>query len=79
MTDCIKSQEFQRKVILALFIGVIIGIIDAIVKFGWEVPFPPRTPLRDATNPPQEFLQMLGFSYEFTHMTYTFSDTPAPS
>ena len=78
MPECLKSEEFRRKVMLAVLIGVIIGIIGAIVKFGWEVPFPPRTPLRDATNPPQELLQQLGFSYQFTHMTYMFSDTPRP-
>ena len=52
MNEYIRSEEFRRRVMLAVLIGIIIGIIGAIVKFGWEVPFPPRTPLRDATNPP---------------------------
>ena len=47
-------------------------------KLGWEVMFPPRTPERNATNPPQELLQQLGFSSEFTHQTYTFSNMELP-
>ncbi|SUK36681.1 integral membrane protein [Staphylococcus aureus] len=49
-----------------------------LVKLGWEVMFPPRTPERNATNPPQELLQQLGFSSEFTHQTYTFSNMELP-
>lgn len=78
MPECLKTPEFRRNVMLAILIGIIIGIIGAIVKFGWEVPFPPRTPLRNATNPPQMLLQQLGFSYDFTHMTYTFSGNQLP-
>ena len=78
MPEYFKIEPFRKHIILAIWIGVIIGIIGAIVKFGWEVPFPPRTPLRDATNPPQEFLQMLGFSYDFTHLTYSFSENARP-
>ncbi len=74
--ECLKP--FKRWIGLAILIGIIIGIIGAIVKFGWEVPFPPRTPLRDATNPPQELLQQLGFSAQFTHLTYEFSGNPRP-
>ncbi len=35
------------------------GLLSGIVKLGWEVMFPPRTPERNATNPPQELLQQL--------------------
>lgn len=78
MTEYFKSREFRRNVMLAILIGIIIGIIGGIVKFGWEVPFPPRTALRDATNPPQMLLQQMGFSYDFTHLTYTFSGHKLP-
>lgn len=78
MSGYFGSEAFRRHVKLAIWIGIIIGIIGAIVKFGWEVPFPPRTPLRNATNPPQELLQQLGFSFQFTHMTYTFSGNQLP-
>lgn len=73
-----RCDALQKKIILAALIGITIGIIGAIVKFGWEVPFPPRTPLRDVTNPPQEILQQLGFSFDFTHLTYMFNDNPRP-
>lgn len=48
------------------------------MKFGWEVPLPPRTPLRNATNPPQQLLQQLGFSEHFTHLTYSYSGNHLP-
>ena len=43
------------------------------MKFGWEVPLPPRTPERNATNPPQELLQQLGISESVTHLSYTYN------
>lgn len=52
-----------------IYAGIIGGLLSGIVKLGWEVMFPPRTPERNATNPPQELLQQLGFSSEFTHQT----------
>ncbi|REB90649.1 DUF1440 domain-containing protein [Staphylococcus pseudintermedius] len=48
-------------------------MLSVIVKLGWEVMFPPRTTERNATNPPQELLQQIVFSHDFTHQTYTFS------
>jgi putative membrane protein len=68
----------KKKILVAILVGVISGIICAIVKFGWEIPFPPRTALRDLTNPPQEILQQLGFSFEFTHMSYSYNGIPRP-
>ena len=60
----LKAPTSTRdKIILGLLLGLVAGIVVAFAKFGWEVPFPPRTPLRDATNPPQELLQQLGFSF----------------
>ncbi|UXR86814.1 YagU family protein [Staphylococcus felis] len=68
----------RRQVFILLYAGVIGGLLSGIVKLGWEVMFPPRTPERNATNPPQELLQQLGFSSDFTHQTYTFSDMSLP-
>ena len=42
-----------------IYAGIIGGLLSGIVKLGWEVMFPPRTPERNATNPPQELLQQL--------------------
>ena len=40
--------------------------------------FPPRTPSRDATNPPQQLLQLLGIPSDITHLTYNFSEHALP-
>ena len=47
------TDRARRHPEVAALVGVVAGIFSAIVKFGWEVPFPPRTPERNATNPPQ--------------------------
>ncbi|MFT4073619.1 MAG: DUF1440 domain-containing protein [Dysgonamonadaceae bacterium] len=57
---------------------ILAGFLSAIVKFGWEVPFPPRTPARDVTNPPQELLQQLGIPEKITHLTYIYNDNARP-
>ena len=56
----IQTNPKRRKYGVAALVGVLGGIVSAIVKFGWEVPLPPRTPVRNATNPPQQLLQQLG-------------------
>ncbi len=61
-----------------LWIGLVAGVVCAISKLGWEIPFPPRTPARDETNPPQKLLEQMGVPYETTHMTYTFNEYPRP-
>lgn len=61
-----------------IFIAIISGIIGGFIKLGWEVMFPPRTFERDVTNPPQALLELFGFSYDFTHFTYTFSGHALP-
>jgi putative membrane protein len=69
----VVTDPARRRYVLALFLGVVTGIIGGIVKFGAEVPLPPRTPARNMTNPPQELLQQLGFSYDFTHTTISYN------
>ncbi|MFC2266944.1 MAG: DUF1440 domain-containing protein, partial [Peptidiphaga sp.] len=51
------TDPARRRYRVAALVGLIAGLFSAVVKFGWEVPFPPRTPPRNATNPPQEQLQ----------------------
>jgi putative membrane protein len=58
----------RRRVNVALFVGVIAGIISGFVKLGWEVLFPPRVPSR--TPEPTVLLHQLGIS---ANSTYTFS------
>lgn len=74
-----STMTTKEKILLAILLGIIAGVICAITKFGWEIPFPPRTPLRDATNPPQQILQQLGFSFDFTHTTYRYNGNPRPT
>lgn len=78
MTWLRTTEPGRRRHVTAAVVGIIAGIIGAIVKFGWEVPFPPRTAERDATNPPQQLLEQLGVPYDFTHLTYTFSGHELP-
>jgi Protein of unknown function (DUF1440) len=42
------------------------------------VPFPPRTAMQNATNPPQMFLEKLGFSSHFVHQTVTYNGYDIP-
>ncbi|WP_255416253.1 DUF1440 domain-containing protein [Tessaracoccus sp. OH4464_COT-324] len=55
------------------------GAFSAIVKLSWEAPFPPRTPERDATNPPQRMLELwFGMSPEQSHALVFFNGNPRP-
>lgn len=72
------TKPDRRRYRVALLVGVITGLISGIVKFGWEVPFPPRTPERNATNPPQALLELLGMSPDATHATYVYSGNALP-
>lgn len=73
-----QYESIKRKILLALLVGLMVGIIGAIVKFGWEIPFPPRTPERDLTNPPQQLLEQMGMSFEMSHISYLFNGNPRP-
>ena len=72
-----KHQKNQSRFKL-LIAGIIAGLLSGVVKLGWEVMFPPRTPSRDATNPPQQLLQLLGIPSNITHLTYNFSEHALP-
>lgn len=64
----------RRRIGTAVLVGIISGFFSAIVKFGWEVPFPPRTPERNATNPPQTMLEhWFGMSPAQSHTTVSFN------
>ncbi len=69
----VVTDPTRRRYGLATLVGLIAGIDGVFIKLGWEVPFPPRTPDRNLTNPPQELAQQLGFSPDFTHATVTFN------
>jgi putative membrane protein len=58
--------------------GIAAGLISGLVKIGWENILPPRTPERDATNPPQKLLEQLGFSASTTHATYRYAGHDLP-
>ena len=68
-----RTDPTRRRVGTAIVVGIIGGFFSAIVKFGWEVPFPPRTPERNATNPPQQLLEQLGMTPEQSHTAVTFN------
>ena len=72
------TDPSRRRYATALLVGLIGGLFSAIVKFGWEVPFPPRTPERNATKPPQQLLQQLGLSEDFTHTLVHFNGNGLP-
>lgn len=58
--------------------GMVAGFLSGLVKLGWEDLLPPRTPDRDATNPPQAMLEKFGVPASVTHSTYTYSDQKLP-
>lgn len=72
------TDPVRRRLGTAVWVGIIAGIFSGIVKFGWEVPFPPRTPERNATNPPQALWELLGMSPETSHATYSYLGNELP-
>ncbi|MBV7433328.1 YagU family protein [Dermabacteraceae bacterium P13115] len=74
----VKTDPSRRRIGVALLVGVITGTISAIVKFGWEVPFPPRTPMRDMTNPPQALLELFGMSPDTSHLMVIYNGNERP-
>lgn len=61
-----------------LIAGSAAGVISGLVKLGWENILPPRTPERDAVNPPQKLLQQLGIPAKLTQATYHYSGQQLP-
>lgn len=71
----VRTDPQRRRYGVALLVGVLSGIISAFVKWGAEVPLPPRTFSggRDEFNPPYIFLRdYLGI--DPTQTVYTFSE-----
>jgi putative membrane protein len=73
-----NSNKYYISFISSFISGIIAGVIAGFSKIGWEAVLPPRTPARDATNPPITLLEQLGLSNETIHFSYTFSETERP-
>ena len=74
-----STDPARRRPGIAALVGLIGGAFSAIVKFGWEVPFPPRTPgIRSETNPPQAMLEWFGMSHETSHAMVSFNNNQLP-
>lgn len=73
-----QTEPSRRKYATAALVGLIAGAFSAIVKFGWEVPFPPRTPERNAVNPPQTLLEQIGFPTSVSRATIHFNGWDLP-
>lgn len=72
------TDPARRRIKVATIIGLIGGVFSAIVKFGWEVPFPPRTPERNAVNPPQTLLEQIGLPESISRATIHFNGWDLP-
>lgn len=75
------TEPSRRRVGLSVLIGIIVGIIGAIAKWGWEVPFPPRNPdvfwpigAMERVTPPKVVLDM----FHTSDLSYTFSGVHLP-
>ncbi|GKX63197.1 YagU family protein [Pragia fontium] len=71
----VQTEPSRRRYGLAFLIGIISGVVSGFVKWGAEVPLPPRTILdgRAEFNPPYLFLRdYLGI--DPTATVYTFSE-----
>lgn len=75
-TPSIERRMTRSKVAIAALAGFVGGNVASFVKWGTEVPFPPRTP--DRALPPAEMLQSLGlnpsaFTYHYSEHTLNFA------
>ncbi|BCX80195.1 DUF1440 domain-containing protein [Campylobacter sp. 19-13652] len=76
------TNPSSRRYGLAFLIGILAGVFGAIVKWGWEVPFPPRDPnvffplgALERVTPPKIFLEQIGAA---TDWVYVFSGVSQP-
>ncbi|STZ75474.1 DUF1440 domain-containing protein [Bergeriella denitrificans] len=63
----VRTNPMNRRLAVAVLVGIAGGILSAMVKSGFEDIVPPRLP--DAVPPPIELLQMMGL--DAAKMTYT--------
>ena len=77
-----SNQIYTKHYNIAFFVGILAGIFGAIIKWGWEVPFPPRNPnipwpsdMMERITPPKIFLDQLGIPSDWT---YHFSGIDLP-
>ncbi|MGT0197610.1 DUF1440 domain-containing protein [Staphylococcus aureus] len=67
----------KRQMGIFIYAGIIGGLLSGIkIRLGSHVSTSHTN--NESPNPPQELLQQLGFSSEFTHQTYTFSNMELP-
>lgn len=76
------TDPSRRRIGLAYLIWILAGVFGAIVKWDWEVPFPPRNPFvffpldaGERVTPPKIFLEQLGLP---TDWFYIFSGMEMP-
>lgn len=72
------TDKARRRYKLVAWLAIPTGLLGGLVKLGWEAPFPPRTPAQNVTNPPQAFLEKLGFSSHFVHQTVNYNGYAIP-
>lgn len=71
-----ETRARQPNMLIAAVAGFVGGNVSSFVKWGTEIPFPPRTP--DRAVPPAEMLQSIGinpnlFTYQYSEHTLNFA------
>lgn len=76
------TDPSRRRIGLAYLIGILAGVFGAIVKWGWEVSFPPRNPFvffpldaGERVTPPKIFLEQLGLPTDWFYIFSGMGDT----
>lgn len=63
-----KPVASLKEIILkSVWYGFVAGMISGMVKIGWENLLPPRTIVRNLTNPPQTMMEQFGVPHSLTH------------